>query len=82
MSCPPGCLYLCCNNSIRNLILNCNLGDCAADEKLDLGVCGFKYNEYTMYINQNIADINIQKNDDNTLYFKYPLSRFTFYTLF
>ena len=66
MSCPPSCPYLCCNNSIRNLTLNYNLGDCAADENLDLRVCGFKYDEYTMYIKQSIADINIQKNADYT----------------
>ena len=82
MSCPPDCPYLYCNNSIHNPTINYNLGECASDEKLDLGVCGFKHDEYTMYINQNIADINTQKNGDNTPYFKYPLSRFTFYILF
>ena len=82
MSCPSSCPYLCYNNSIHNLTLNCNLGDCAADEKLDLGVCRFKHDEYTMYIKQSITDINIQKNTDYTLYFNFPTSRFAFYTLF
>ena len=82
MSCLPDCPYLYYNNSIRNLTLNYNLGDCTADENLDLRVCRFKHDKYTMYIKQSIADINTQKNEDNTPYFKYPLSRFTFYTLF
>ena len=82
MSCLSDCLYLCCNNSIRNPTLNYNLGNCASDKNLDLGVCGFKHDEYTMYIKQSVADINIQKNEDNILYFNYLTTRFAFYTLF
>ncbi|CAG8562413.1 8379_t:CDS:1, partial [Scutellospora calospora] len=82
MSCPPDCPLLCCNNSIRNPAINCILGECASDEKLDLNICGFKHDEYTMYITQNIADINTLKNEDKTPYFNYPTSRFAYYTLF
>jgi hypothetical protein len=80
MSCPSNCPLLCCNNSISN-IGSCNLGECAADENLDLKLCGFKHDEFTSFSDQNIVDITKQKNEDETPYFKFPNSRFEIYTM-
>lgn len=82
MSCPADCPLLCCNNSIRQPNINCSIGECASDEKLDLKICGYNHDEYTVYSDWKVADFDNQKKDGDIPYFLYPTARFDYYTMF